>query len=52
MVLDWNVNAIKFYEEMDVKVLMEWRICRFNGEALKAYLEILVVNVEIFYLSY
>ena len=36
-VLDWNVNAIKFYEEMGAKVLQEWRICRLTGEALQAY---------------
>ncbi|GMY08787.1 probable acetyltransferase NATA1-like [Fagus crenata] len=37
VVLDWNVNAIKFYEEMGAKVLQEWRICRLTGEALQAY---------------
>ncbi|KAM7463526.1 hypothetical protein LguiA_031647 [Lonicera macranthoides] len=37
VVLDWNVNAIKFYEGMGAKVLEEWRICRLTGEALQAY---------------
>ncbi|OWM70206.1 probable acetyltransferase NATA1-like [Punica granatum] len=37
VVLDWNVNAIKFYEEMGAKVLQEWRICRLTGDALEAY---------------
>ncbi|KAK7279051.1 hypothetical protein RJT34_24094 [Clitoria ternatea] len=37
VVLDWNVNAIKFYEEMGANVLPEWRICRLTGEALEAY---------------
>lgn len=37
VVLDWNVNAIKFYEEMGAKILPEWRICRLTGEALQAY---------------
>lgn len=37
MVLDWNVNAIKFYEEMGAQVMNEWRICRLTGEALQAY---------------
>ncbi|KAK9187127.1 hypothetical protein WN944_018518 [Citrus x changshan-huyou] len=37
IVLDWNVNAIKFYEEMGAKVLSEWRICRLTGDALDAY---------------
>ncbi|KAG9441880.1 hypothetical protein H6P81_017734 [Aristolochia fimbriata] len=36
-VLDWNVNAIKFYEEMGAEVFQEWRICRLTGEALQAY---------------
>ncbi|XP_040374755.1 uncharacterized protein LOC112195807 [Rosa chinensis] len=27
VVLDWNVNAIKFYEEMGAKIMQEWRIC-------------------------
>ncbi|KAE9592419.1 hypothetical protein Lal_00028341 [Lupinus albus] len=37
VVLDWNINAIKFYEEMGAKILQEWRICRLAGEALEAY---------------
>ncbi|KAK1571737.1 hypothetical protein Q3G72_022190 [Acer saccharum] len=37
VVLDWNVNAIKFYEEMGAKIQDEWRICRLTGEALQAY---------------
>ncbi|XP_061339578.1 GCN5-related N-acetyltransferase 8-like [Gastrolobium bilobum] len=37
IVLDWNVNAIKFYEEMGANILQEWRICRLTGEALEAY---------------
>ncbi|KAJ0970347.1 hypothetical protein J5N97_023224 [Dioscorea zingiberensis] len=36
-VLDWNVNAIKFYEEMGADVLQEWRICRLTGDNLEAY---------------
>ncbi|KAG6510014.1 probable acetyltransferase NATA1-like [Zingiber officinale] len=36
-VLDWNVNAIKFYEEMGAEVLPMWRICRLAGPALQAY---------------
>ncbi|CAB4270518.1 unnamed protein product [Prunus armeniaca] len=37
LVLDWNVNAIRFYEEMGAKMLREWRICRLTGDALSAY---------------
>lgn len=37
VVLDWNVNAISFYQQMGAQVLNEWRICRLTGEALDAY---------------
>ncbi|KAF7815748.1 receptor-like protein EIX2 [Senna tora] len=37
VVLDWNVNAIKFYEEMGAKVLQEPKFCRLTGEPLEAY---------------
>lgn len=37
VVLDWNENAIRFYEEMGAEVLQEWRICRLTGGALDAY---------------
>ncbi|XP_057788784.1 GCN5-related N-acetyltransferase 8-like [Salvia miltiorrhiza] len=37
VVLDWNVNAIKFYEQMGAKILPEWRICRLSGEELHAF---------------
>jgi GNAT superfamily N-acetyltransferase len=33
-VLDWNANAIAFYEKMGAAVLPDWRICRVTGEAL------------------
>ena len=33
-VLDWNVNAIGFYESLGASVLPEWRICRVTGDAL------------------
>jgi GNAT superfamily N-acetyltransferase len=35
-VLDWNVNAIKFYEQMGADVLPDWRVCRITGPALTA----------------
>lgn len=35
-VLDWNANAIAFYERMGASVLPDWRICRVTGEALEA----------------
>ncbi|WBS02343.1 GNAT family N-acetyltransferase [Pseudoduganella sp. SL102] len=35
-VLDWNANAIAFYEKMGAAVLPDWRICRVTGDALTA----------------
>ena len=34
-VLDWNVNAIRFYERMGATLLPDWRICRLTGDALQ-----------------
>ncbi|KAH0452278.1 hypothetical protein IEQ34_019577 [Dendrobium chrysotoxum] len=36
-VLDWNKNAIAFYEGMGAEVLPQWRICRLTGEELSKY---------------
>ena len=36
-VLDWNENAIRFYQKMGATVLPEWRICRLAGTALAAF---------------
>jgi GNAT superfamily N-acetyltransferase len=33
-VLDWNANAIAFYQELGAVMLPDWRICRVAGEAL------------------
>lgn len=33
-VLDWNANAISFYQELGANVLPDWRTCRVTGEAL------------------
>jgi GNAT superfamily N-acetyltransferase len=35
-VLDWNENAIRFYEKMGATVMADWRICRVAGAALPA----------------
>jgi GNAT superfamily N-acetyltransferase len=35
-VLDWNENAIRFYEKVGATVMPEWRICRVAGAALPA----------------
>jgi GNAT superfamily N-acetyltransferase len=36
-VLDWNVDAIRFYERMGATLMPEWRICRVSGEALRDF---------------
>jgi GNAT superfamily N-acetyltransferase len=36
-VLDWNENAIRFYERMGATVMPEWRICRVTGDALERF---------------
>ena len=36
-VLDWNQNAIGFYERMGATVMPDWRICRVTGPALAAF---------------
>jgi GNAT superfamily N-acetyltransferase len=36
-VLDWNENAIRFYERMGATLLPDWRLCRVTGAALQAF---------------
>jgi hypothetical protein len=36
-VLDWNSNAIRFYEKMGATVMTEWQICRVTGDKLQAF---------------
>lgn len=36
-VLDWNEDAIRFYERMGAALLPEWRICRVTGESLQRF---------------
>jgi len=36
-VLDWNAQAIRFYESMGATVMPDWRICRLAEDALQAY---------------
>lgn len=35
-VLDWNANAIRFYEGLGATVMPDWRIARVTGDALDA----------------
>ncbi len=34
-VLDWNQNAIDFYQGLGAQVLPDWRICRITGAELE-----------------
>ena len=36
-VLDWNENAIRFYEKMGAELLPQWRLCRVTGAALQRF---------------
>ena len=35
-VLDWNTEAVAFYEKMGATVMPDWRVCRITGKALQA----------------
>ena len=39
-VLDWNENAIRFYEGMGATVMPDWRVCRVSGDRLGALAEL------------
>lgn len=34
MALDWNTNAIEFYEKLGAQQLTEWRLLRVTGDAI------------------
>jgi len=34
-VLDWNVSAIRFYQNLGAQELSDWRLFRLSGDALK-----------------
>jgi GNAT superfamily N-acetyltransferase len=36
-VLDWNENAIRFYEKLGATLLPDWRICRITGDTLQQF---------------
>lgn len=38
-VLDWNTNAIKFYENTGATVLKEWRVVHMNEENLAKFIK-------------
>ena len=38
-VLDWNQNAIDFYEKTGAKVLSDWRLVQMDEQAIEAFLK-------------
>jgi hypothetical protein len=38
-VLDWNADAIRFYESTGARILKEWRVVRLKGEDFGHFLE-------------
>jgi len=36
-VLDWNADAIEFYQKLGATVMPDWRICRMTGDALSRF---------------
>ena len=38
-VLDWNTNAIKFYEKKGAKILKDWYLAQLEGDAIKNYID-------------
>ena len=38
-VLDWNTNAINFYESTGAKVLEDWRVVHMNEQGLKNFIK-------------
>ncbi len=38
-VLDWNADAIDFYESTGARILKEWRVVRLKGEDFDQYLQ-------------
>ena len=38
-VLDWNTNAINFYESTGAKILEDWRVVHMNENGLKSFIK-------------
>jgi len=36
-VLDWNVNAIEFYEKNGAKILSDWRVAQMDEDSIKKF---------------
>lgn len=39
-VLDWNTNAIKFYEKSGAKVLDDWRVVQMDENGIKSFINL------------
>ena len=37
-VLDWNTNAIEFYEKKGAKILKDWHLVQLDEERINNYL--------------
>jgi GNAT superfamily N-acetyltransferase len=46
IVLDWNTEAIEFYQRLGAKVLTDWRVCRLNEAQLPLIARTLVVSPD------
>ena len=38
-VLDWNAEAIRFYENCGAHLLKDWRVIQMDRQAMKTFLE-------------
>jgi hypothetical protein len=38
-VLDWNINAINFYESRGARILKEWRVVRLKSEDFGRFID-------------
>jgi GNAT superfamily N-acetyltransferase len=45
-VLDWNVDAIRFYEILGARPMSEWTVYRVTGDALRRLAESVVTSAE------
>ena len=36
-VLDWNINAIEFYEKNGAKILSDWRVAQMDEDSIKKF---------------
>jgi GNAT superfamily N-acetyltransferase len=46
IVLDWNTEAIEFYQRLGAHVLTDWRVCRLDEAQLPRLAGTLVVSPD------